>query len=795
MATQPQDSPKRETLPFGIAGASLGQIERMVPADEAPPLAPNADLSQIGKPALRWNGEEKVTGAVRFTADVALPRMLHARLLCAPLPHARIGAIDISAAQRHPDVRAVHVILGPHGGATASVSADEDVEATRRVEESVVLYAGMAVAAVAAVSPEAAEQGVRLIKVDWRPLPFVVDMDDARAAGAPVVFEKLDVQAGFGASGLVTAGLPLNGNVRGPATDARGDATAGFAAADVVVEGEYRTQAQSHCCMEPHGVVADWRADGLTVYISTQFAAGVREELARAFGLPLSRVRVIVDAMGGGFGSKATLGYYGLAAAALSRQAGAPVRLVLDRHEEQVDSGYRPATWQRLRIGARRDGGLSAISLLSYGSAGTALGAGVGNLASRLYTCANYEESHYDVFINCGPGCAMRAPGAVPGAFALEQAIDELAEKLGMDPIALRDRIDPSPARREERRLGAERIGWSQRHAAAADEGPIKRGLGMAQSLWSANVQVNSACEVRVLRDGSVEVRSSVQDIGTGTGTVLAQVVAEELGLRAEDVRVRIGDTDFPEGPGSGGSRATASITPPARNAAYQVRRHLCALAAPILGVEADDLEARGGRIVSRSDPARALAFRDAAAKMRTEQFVAMASRADDYAGFHSRAGDGATAQNDLGGVHFAAVTVDTETGLVRVERVVAAQDCGRPINPAQIESQVHGGVMLGLGYALMEERILDRQTGQIVNADFERYKLPGAEEAPQIDVLTIENYQGFSATDAYGVAEPATIATAPAIANAIYNAIGVRLRALPMNRAAILAALAARRI
>ena len=794
MAAQQQDSPRRETLAFGMAGASLAQVERAVPADEAPPLAPNAELAQIGKPARRWNGVEKVTGAARFTADVDLPRLLHARLLRAPLPHARIAAIDASAAERHPGVRAVHVILGPHGGGTASVSADEDVQATRRIEQPVALYAGMAVAAVAAVTPEAAEQGVRLIKVDWRPLPFVVDMDDARAAGAPVVFEKLDVQAGFGASGLVTAGLPLVGNVRGPAAETRGDAKAGFAAADVVVEGEYRTQAQSHCCMEPHGVVADWRADGLTVYISTQFTAGVREELARVFGLPLNRVRVVVDAMGGGFGSKATLGYYGLAAAALSRKAGAPVRLVLDRQEEQVDSGYRPATWQRLRIGARRDGSLSAISLLSYGSAGIALGAGVGNVASRLYTCANYEDSHYDVLINSGPGCAMRAPGAVPGAFALEQAIDELAEKLAMDPIALRDRIDASPARREERRIGAERIGWSRRHAPGADKGPIKTGLGMAQSLWGANVQINSACEVRVLRDGSVEVRSSVQDIGTGTGTVLAQVVAEELGLRAQDVRVRIGDTDFPEGPGSGGSRATASITPPARNAACKVRRHLCALAAPILGVEADDLGARGGRIVSRSDPKRAMAFREAAAKMRTEQFVAIASRADDYAGFRSRAGDSAAALNDIGGVQFAAVTVDTETGLVRVERVVAAHDCGRPINPKQIESQVHGGVMQGLGYALMEERILDRQTGRVVNADLDRYKMPGVHEAPEIDVLLIENYQGFSATDAYGVAEPATIPTAPAIANAIYNAIGVRLRALPMNRAATLAALAARR-
>jgi xanthine dehydrogenase YagR molybdenum-binding subunit len=785
---------RQEMLPFGIAGVSLTQIERTVFADEAPPLAPNADLSQIGKSAPRWNGLEKVTGAVRFTADITLPRMLYARLLRAPLPHASVRAIDTSAAEAHPGVRAVHVILGPHGGGAASVSAEEGVETTRSVEDPVALYAGAAVAAVAGITPRAAEEGVRLIKVDWQPLPFVVNMDDARAAGAPKVFEKLDVQAGFGASSLVTPGLPLKGNVRGPATDKRGDSSQGFAAADVVVEAEYQTQVQSHCCMEPHGIVADWRADGLTVYISTQFSAGVREELARSFDLPLSRVRVIVNAMGGGFGSKSTLGYYGRATVALSRKAGAPVRLVLDRQEEQIDSGYRPATWQRLRIGARRDGSLSAISLLSYGTAGTALGAGVGNVASRLYTCANYEEEHYDVFINAGPGCAMRGPGAVPGAFALEQAVDELAERLGTDPIVLRDRIDPSAARREERRIGAERIGWSRRHAAAAETGPIKTGLGVAQSLWGANVQINSACEVRVLRDGSVEVRSSVQDIGTGIGTVLAQVVAEELGLRPEDVAVRIGDTDYPAGPPSHGSRTTASITPPARNAAYQICRQLCALAAPVLGVVVDDLEARGGRILSRTDTARSMAFRDAAAKMRTEQIVVLASRADDYAGFRARMGDAAAAQNDLGGVHFAAVTVDTESGLVRVERVVAAQDCGRPMNPAQIESQVQGGVLQGVGYALLEERIHDRQTGHIVNADLERYKMPGPHETPQIDVLMVENYQGFSATDAYGVAEPATIATAPAIANAIYNAIGVRLRALPMNRAAILTALAARR-
>jgi xanthine dehydrogenase YagR molybdenum-binding subunit len=271
---------------------------------------------------------------------------------------------------------------------------------------------------------------------------------------------------------------------------------------------------------------------------------------------------VIVDGMGGGFGSKSSLGSYGRAAVALSRQAQAPVRVILDRKEEQMDSGNRPGTCQRLRIGAKRDGSLTAISLVSYGTAGVAVGAGIGNVAQAMYACPNYHAAQHDVFINAGPGCAMRGPGNTPGAWAVEQAIDELADRLSIDPLALRDRIDLSPVRREERRIGAERIGWQRRQAPGADPGPIKRGLGVAQSLWGANVQTNCACEVRIMRDGSVEVLSGVQDIGTGIGTVLAQVVAEVLGLRVDQITVRTGDTEFPAGPPSYGSRTTASITP-----------------------------------------------------------------------------------------------------------------------------------------------------------------------------------------------------------------------------------------
>jgi xanthine dehydrogenase YagR molybdenum-binding subunit len=775
-----------QVYPVGIAGVSIVEVERQVPADEAPPLPPNAQLAYIGKSVLRLDGRAKVTGTATFTTDVRLPGMLYARLLRSPHPHARVRSIDTGAAERLPGVRAVHVVRDAVGRAMETTGQTPEAGATNRR----LLYVGDPIVGIAAISPQVAQAAIDLVKVDYEPLGFVTDLDDARKPGAPRVFVGPVAGVSFAGGTLAGAPLPQDGNVRGPNTSgSHGNAAAGLAAADVVVEGEYRTQVQTHCCLEPHGLVADWRTEGLTVYMSTQFTSGVRAELAQAFGLPLARVRVVVDAMGGGFGSKSGAGNYARAAVALSQLARAPVRLVLDRREEQLDSGNRPATVQRLRVGAKRSGELTAIAIDTYGTAGVALGAGVGNFAQAIYSCPNFSISQSDVFINAGPGCAMRAPGNVPGAFALEQAIDEMAEKLGLDPLVLRDRIDPSAVRREERRIGATHFEWSRRRPPGSEPGPVKRGLGMAQSLWGANVQTNCACEVRILRDGSVEVLSSVQDIGTGIRTVLAQVVAEELGLRPEDITLRIGDTDYPAGGPSYGSRTTASITPPARNAAHRVLRELIERVAPSLNATPADLVVRDGRI-GTADGSHSIDFREAAARLPTDQIGAIASRSDDYAGFARRMGDAALAQEPLGGVQFAQVAVDTETGIVRVERVVATQDCGRPINPRQIESQVQGGVLMGLSYALFEERILDRHTGHVLNADLEHYKIARSLETPQIDVHVLENYRGMSATDAYGIAEPSNIATAPAIANAVYNAIGVRLYRLPMTPAAVLAAL-----
>jgi xanthine dehydrogenase YagR molybdenum-binding subunit len=760
----------------------------------------NKDLAVVGKPTPRIDGRLKVTGAAKYTADVQLPGMLWARAVRSPHAHAHVRSIDASAAERLPGVRAVHVLEHLRSGAVLRDPSQEEPS-----KLPVVRYVGQPILAIAADTAHLADEAAALVKIDFEVLPFVTDLEAARRPGAPLVFPGAADAAGSGGGGGGAAGLPQTGNVHGPARSGtlgppRGDVNAGFVEAEVIVDAVYRTQVQTHSPMEAHGVVVDWKPDGVTVYSSTQHTASVRDELAEVFKLPKAQIRVVTEFMGGGFGAKWGMGNYGILAAHLSKKTGRPVRLVLDRREEHLAVGNRPSSVQHLRIGARKDGTLTAIHLEAYGTAGTGTGAGCGGPAKNMYPCPNVLVEESDVFIHAGPAAAFRAPGHPQGCFALEQSIDELAEKIGVDPLALRDKIDvdedlsgrnvDSAARKEERRLGAERIGWSKRRAPGADPGPIKRGLGVAQSIWYRFVDLDSSCEVRITRDGSVEILSAVQDLGTGIRTALAQVVAEELGLRAQDITVRIGDTRYPQGVGSGGSKTTGSITPAARNAAWAARAKLLEQVAPALGAKPEDLVMARGAVSVMADPSRTLSFKAACAKLRTEEVAARASRSDDYGGFIEGRGRNRAGIGGLGGVQFAAIAVDTETGIIKVERVVAVHDCGRPINPLAIESQINGGVLQGLSYALYEDRILDRHTGRMVNANFEQYKIAGARETPVVETILLEEYRGKSSTDAAGIGEPATIPTAAAIANAFYNATGVRIRELPMTPARVLHAL-----
>lgn len=791
MPVKPLDT-KKIKMPFGVPGHGLTEIEREVPADEPPVLPVNDQLNVIGKRTKRVDAIHKVTGAAKYSSDIQLPGMLFGKFLRSPYPAARIKSIDFTKALNYPGVRAYHIMGMKPGGAVETESGHSTPAETYNVEDLPQLrYVGQPIAGIAAESQLVANEAVKLIEVEYEQLPFVIDMNDAMKEDAPLVFEEEVEQQQTGGDVGGEAGGGQQGNLRGPATGSfyggpRGDVDKAFEECDIVVENEYITQVQTHSALETHGVVADWKQDQLTVYASTQSTKSVRNDLAELFGLPQSKVRVITEYMGGGFGAKFGAGHFGVMATWLSKKTGQPVKLMLDRKEEHIATGNRPNSKQTLKIGAKKDGKLHAIDLTSYGTAGVGLGAGVGRVAQDMYVCPNFRTAQYDIFTNAGPGAAFRAPGNVQGCFALEQTLDEIAEQLGMDPLKYRDIIDSSDIRKIERALGAKKFGWEHRKP-GSDKGAIKKGIGVAQGHWPRIIHLDSSATCKINKDGSVEIMSGVQDIGTGTKTILAQVVAEELGLEAEDITVKIGDTTYPDGPGSGGSVTAGSITPAVRNATYKAKQQLLAQVAGAWEVEISDLEMKGGKIVAKSDASKTMDFAEATGKMRTYQILGTASRSDDYGGFEIGTFIG---HGRLGSVQFAEVTVDTETGVVKVDRIVAAHSCGRPLNLNQLESQINGGVIMGVGYALYEDRIMDKTTGHMVNANLDQYKMPYAKEIPQIESVIIEEYGAFSSTDVAGIGEPANVATAAAIANAVYNAIGVRVNELPMTPEKVLAAL-----
>jgi xanthine dehydrogenase YagR molybdenum-binding subunit len=467
----------------------------------------------------------------------------------------------------------------------------------------------------------------------------------------------------------------------------------------------------------------------------------------------------------------------------LARKSNKPVRMMLSRKEDHLTTGNRPDSLQTVTVAATKEGKITAIRLKSFGTAGVGRGANVGNPARLIYDVENIYTEESDVYTNAGPAAPFRAPGHPQGTFAFEQSIDELAYKTGIDPVELRVLNSKSDnVRQMEYKIGVEKSGWSKRNPIpGVDTGVIKTGMGMANSLWFYIYAPGTHISIRVNDDGSVHLRSGVQDIGGGIVTPMAMIVAEELCLKPSDIRVTIGDTEFGLAPSSGGSQTTSGVTPAVRNAAYAAKQKLIQVAAQLMEVEKEKVQLTDGGIFSTNDSQKKLTWKEVTEEIPGGQFTATADRKVDY--YQSE-------RWKISGLQFAEVEVDTGTGIIKVKRIVAVHDCGRPMNRLTIENQINGGIIQGVSYALYENRILDRNTGVMVNPTLENYKIAGAQEVPVIESHILDLNLGQSSTGAIGIGEPATIPTSAAIANAVYHAIGVRIRELPMTPSVVLKAL-----
>jgi xanthine dehydrogenase YagR molybdenum-binding subunit len=736
--------------------------------------AADEPLAVVGKGHSRLEGREKVTGSARYTYDVRLPRQLCARVLRSPHPHARILNIDTSRTEVIPGV---HAVLSSANAPTIDWYDDSFVF------DTTVRFIGDEVAAVAAESEEIADDALRVIDVTYETLPFVTDFEAAMSPGAPSVRER--------------------GNIVDEAKNyERGDVEAGLRQADVVIDQTFRTASALHSSLEPHGCTAWWNGENLILWNSTQSIFTVREQVAQALGLPEHRVRVIKEHMGGGFGAKQISWKQDVIAALLSKQSGRPVQLMLDRRAENLAVGNRPPTRQRVQLGAKLDGTLTAIRADIAQGRGAYLTGGeasnVSGMYQTLYRCPNVYTSESGIYTNTGPAVAFRAPGHVEAAFALEQAMDELARELQMDPIELRERNYASVDQLEGKPYSlpeglrlcydrvTEAIGWPT-YQRPEPAGSKRRGIGFAAHDWVGGAGHPPAYAwIELNSDGTADVVTGTQDIGTGTRTGLAQVAAEELGLPLDQVAFHLGDTGTgPYAPVSSGSATQATMGPAIRSAALEVKRQLLQIAASLLEIPTDRLSARDGLILVDGDPERGMSIRDAMQKIAPETLHGTGARDPNPSDKSVR----------TFGAQFVEVEVDIETGEVALVRIVTAHDVGRIVNPKVIDSQVIGGITQGLGFGLFEERLVDHRLGMVMNASLEEYKVPTFADVPvirhvHVDVADVE----ANSTGAKGVGEPPLVPTAPAIANAIFDAVGIRVHTSPISRDRILDELARRK-
>ncbi|EUC20990.1 xanthine dehydrogenase family protein molybdopterin-binding subunit [Paraburkholderia hospita] len=725
----------------------------------------------IGQALRRVDGRLKVTGAARYTADQSLPGMVYAYGVFSTVASGRVLRIDTTDARRVPGVidifhhehfpRLYRAPKSPISAATILTSSITD-ESRLPFEDATVNYAGQFVALVVADTFEHAREAAFRVNVQYATNRAVANLDQ----------------------GLATGGTRDGG--RG---HARGEPEPAFGSAPHRIDAVYRTPVETHNPMEMHATVARWDGDELRVYEASQGVTVHRNTLARVFGLTPDRVTVQAPFIGSGFGSKLFMWPHSVAASAAAREVGRPVKLVVPRAQMFTATGHRPETRQRLRLSADASGRLTSLRHESINTTSFTdqFTENCGGVSRSLYSCPNVLVSHRTTQVNRGSSTSMRAPGAAPGLFALESAIDELAEQVGMDPLAFRllnlstrDEAANLPWSsnhlREAIEQGGKRFGWAQRdpRIGAMRDGHEVIGYGMAACNWDA-YRTPAEARVQLRSDGTASVTCAIQDIGTGTYTIAAQVVGALTGLPVERIEVKLGDSSFPAAPVSGGSWATASVMPAiaeaTRNAIAQLKTFATSGNAYFAGAKPEDIRFENGRLVSGE---RSVDF---SAVLKGQRLA----NAEGYA--HTPGAPTGQFSFRSFGVHFVEVRWDPGISHLRVARVVSAIDVGRVVNPLTARNQVEGAIVMGIGMALFEATEYDPRTGMPANNNYAEYPVPVHADQPDIDVILLD-YPDLALNEfgARGIGEIGITGLAAAVANAVRHATGKRIRDLPIT-------------
>lgn len=739
----------------------------------------------IGTRPIRHDGADKVTGRALYGADLFLAGMLHGKILRSPHAHAKIKKIDVSKALALPGVEAVAIGADFPDAANRIVDLGEGAINLSHLSQNCLahgkaLYRGHAVAAVAAINPHVAEEACRLIQVEYEPLPPVVDVRKAMKDGAPLLHPELKTES-------LGKFADKPSNVAKHFQFKLGDVKKGFADAAVVVEHEYHTATVHQGYIEPHNATALWNADGtVTVWCSTQGSFSVRHQVSELLGVPMGKVKVVPMEIGGGFGGKIRV-YLEPVAALLSKKTGKPVKITMSRADVFEGTGPTPGSYIRVKMGADKSGKLVAAEAYLAYEAGAYPGSPIAPGCMCVFACYDIPNVHidgYDVVLNKPATSAYRAPGATNAAFASETVLDEICEKLKLDPLEVRIKNGAKEGTRRADGPVYPKIGMIETTEAAKQSAHYRsplsgpnRGRGVASGFWF-NCGLKSSCTASVNHDGTVGLVEGSTDIG-GSRTGIAMQLAEALGIPAEDVRPVVVDTDsVGYCDVTGGSRVTFATGWAAYEAAQDIRRQMISRAATIWGVTPDDVSYDDAVLTNKKDSSKKMTFKELAGKLHATGGTIVGRASVDPPG---HGGGFAT--------HVVDVEVDPETGKVTILRYTAAQDVGRAIHPSYVEGQIQGGAVQGIGWGLNEEYSYN-DNGVMTNASFLDYRMPTALDLPMIEPIMVEVPNPGHPYGVRGVGEVPIVPPPAALANAIYRAIGVRMNVLPMSPGRIVAAM-----